>query len=574
MPELEEEALDNRGRNITLGVFGAIILLIAALVFNNYRIKQDRIAGMQSADPALQAAKAREMMQGFTNNGHIAEQLQGERPSVRSAAVHALLALATSPNTDAKTRQDAAKLTVPFMKDSDQPVKDEAIQALTAMGPETAVDAVTEALNDGDGAVKGGAQTVCQNFRAESLPAILAFSGKNGAGARLRNGHRATAGNALVEIAKQDPRYKTVIILGEEAVQARERGMTPEQSHQALQQFLGITKPLVIKPEERVYGVVDYLDPNQANEDDQNNAISILDRMGDNRAVPFLIPRVDSPPTRRAAVGALGRIGDKRATPILLKYLPQDETNRQELVIALGKIADPAATDDLIRYGLGSVSAPVRTAAADSLRNIGIQAGPQQGAVIQKLIAAATTNDPQDPAAYKAEGAVRALAGLKVPAATQVAIGGLKHASNNVREAAAASLGESGDPSVIAPLINSFVDKNGRVAGFAATSVSALGAKAVPQLVTALSDPARVYWASRALGYVGAPAVQPLRQALLSGSPAGALAAANLLGDLGDAGAIDMLKQALATRPDPDFQFAASSSIQRLSGGSAGAAGA
>src|SRR5688572_6537209 len=90
----EDEALDSRGRNITLAIFGGIVLLIAALVFNNYRIKQDRIAGMKSTDPARQAVKALEMMRGATNDGFVAEQLQGERPSVRMAAVRALRALA------------------------------------------------------------------------------------------------------------------------------------------------------------------------------------------------------------------------------------------------------------------------------------------------------------------------------------------------------------------------------------------------------------------------------------------------------------------------------------------------
>src|SRR5947209_5739513 len=132
---MEDEALDSRGRNVTLIIFGVIVLVIAGLVGNNYRIKVDRIAGMESGDPPREAAKVREMMEGFTNDGAIAEQLQGERPSVRMAAVRSLLALAQAPSTKDKDRKDAAKLTVPFMKDSDQAIKAFAVQALTTMGP-------------------------------------------------------------------------------------------------------------------------------------------------------------------------------------------------------------------------------------------------------------------------------------------------------------------------------------------------------------------------------------------------------------------------------------------------------
>jgi len=419
---------------------------------------------------------------------------------------------------------------------------------------------VVNALGDSDSNVKSNSQAVVQNFGAASIAPILAFSGDNGAKAVLRTGKRSFAGNALVEIAKKDERFKTGILFGQEAVDSTRRGLAPAQAQQELQQFLGLSSPLLVKPEDPVYGAVQYLPTSNANEDDQNNAISILDRMGDPRAVPHLIPKLDFPPTRRAAVGALGRLGDRRATERLVYYLPRDETNRQEIVIALGRIADPAATSTLIQHGLGSVSQPVRLAAADSLRNIGTPAIPQ-------LIAAAKGSDPNDPAYYKAEGAARALAGIRVPEATAVAVAALKHPSANVREAAAASLGESGSPSVIPSLVASFDDASGRVAGFAARSVSAFGKEAVPQLVNALSDPKRIYWASTAITYVGQDALPALEQKVLSGDPTAALAAARLLGDLGNPQVVPTLKQALSQRQDPDFAFAANNSILRLGGG-------
>lgn len=561
---MEDEALDSRGRNITLGVFGLAVVVIAGLVFNNYRVKQDRITGMKSGDPAVQAAKVHEMMVGFANDGAIAEQLQGERPSVRLAAVRALRALATQNSIPEKDRKDAAKLTVPFLKDSDQPVKDLASQSLVAMGPEIALDAAVGALGDSDAGIKGGVQGVCQSFAPYSILPLLAFSGKDGTKSVLRGGRRTFAGNALYEISKKDERWKSFIILGEEAVRAREKKLTPEQTRAELKAFLGAEKDLLGPKDDPIYGLVDYLDPTNGNEDDQNNAISVLDRIGDVRAVPFLVHNLDVPATRRAAVGALGRLGDKSATLPLLRYLPTDETNRLEIVIALGRIADPRATDALIMYGLGSVSRPVRSAASDSLRNIGAPALPA-------LVRAAQVPDPTDPGFYKVEGAARALAGLRLPQATQVAVSLLRHPAANVREAAADALAESRSPEVISPLIASFEDTDGRVSGFAARSVSAFGEQAVPQLVAALSSPKRVYWASMAIRYIGPPAFAALQQQVATGQAQGALHAASLLGSLGDARAIDTLKAALAKRPDPDFQFTANSSIDRLSGGESSA---
>src|SRR5215210_8083183 len=89
---MEEEPLDSRGRNITLAVFGLIVLVIAALVINNYRTKAGWIRALRSNDVAARRAAAEAMMR----KGHVAEQLQGDRPTVRSAAVRALRTVGTT----------------------------------------------------------------------------------------------------------------------------------------------------------------------------------------------------------------------------------------------------------------------------------------------------------------------------------------------------------------------------------------------------------------------------------------------------------------------------------------------
>src|SRR5947209_20229570 len=119
---MDEEVLDSRGRNITLVIFGAIALLIIALVWNNYRTKTGWIAAMKSEDVAAQKAAAEAMMK----RGQIAEQLQGQKPSVRIAAVRSLAQVKTP---------EAADQLFQFMKDSDTPVKDLTKKSLTDLGP-------------------------------------------------------------------------------------------------------------------------------------------------------------------------------------------------------------------------------------------------------------------------------------------------------------------------------------------------------------------------------------------------------------------------------------------------------
>src|SRR5947209_4302374 len=125
---MEEETLDNRGRGVTMAIAIAVVLIIVAIVANNYRIKGGWIGAMKGYETAGRQRAAREMME----RGDVAEQLQGEAPSVRAAAARALREVGTNK---------AAENLIPFMKDSDQPIKERAIQALVALGAPVSLQA-------------------------------------------------------------------------------------------------------------------------------------------------------------------------------------------------------------------------------------------------------------------------------------------------------------------------------------------------------------------------------------------------------------------------------------------------
>src|SRR5207302_1062658 len=116
-------------------------------------------------------------------------------------------------------------------------------------------------------------------------------------------------------------------------------------------------------------------------------------------------------------------------------------------------------------------------------------------------------------------GAVRALGGMKIPAATDGAIAALDDPEKSVREAAADALGASGDPRVVSSLSARFTDTDpdGRVQSAAARSVATFGSRAVPILIAALSsqNAARSYWAGQGLLLVGHSAVTPLGRLLV-----------------------------------------------------------
>lgn len=504
---MEDEPLDSRGRNITLAVFGLIVVVIAALVISNYRTKAGWVRDMQSDNVEAQRAAATAMMR----KGQVAEQLQGDRPSVRSAAVRALRAVGTTA---------AAEQIIQFFKDPDQPIKDQAKQAVVALGPQVALAPTVKALGDSDDSVRGRSDEALREWHDLSIDPVAQPNDPKKS--RLTDADAGpTAATCLKEIGKQNPGNTTKV-------------------QQAIYPFLDLRTPGVDEVVQvRVVQLLDGLDNQPTSVD----------------SVPQLIRMLQYPQTERAAVGALGRKKDKRATLALLPVL-QNPLIRSETVIALGKIADPRAVPELVKL-LGSYSEQVRSDTAEALRYIGPPAVPA-------LLVAVKSPD-----AYTRASAVTALGGIAAPAAQSAALAALKDKDANVRVAAATTLRQRPSPGSTEALIAAFDDPDGRVSDAAAETLTAIGKPAIPRLVASLdmsTNPARAYYANRALHLLASDSVGPLIQALRNPDPDVAAAAARILGDLGNAQAVGPLRTAAASSTSPEVRWAAERSARQLGG--------
>jgi HEAT repeat protein len=138
-----------------------------------------------------------------------------------------------------------------------------------------------------------------------------------------------------------------------------------------------------------------------------------------------------------------------------------------------------------------------------------------------------------------------------------------------VREAAAESLGDIGDPAAVGPLVSVLNDADPKVAAMAATSLGRLkAADAAPALLALLSRgaPESAAAAARALGDVGArQAAGTLSEALLNDKLESAVReeAAAALGKLKDPAALPALVSSL-NNPDDRIRWAAADGLGRL----------
>jgi HEAT repeat protein len=450
--------------------------------------------------------------------GQVAEQLQGQPPSIRMAAVQAL--------ADVHTPTAAIEI-IQFRKDPDEPIKDLAKVKLVEMGPAIVLKPALDALENSDDAIGTGVQDVL----------------KDGQFTQMKTPNQGD----MPLVAK--------------------RLMHPDARNNAVGILTDLKSPAIPY-------VVPYLHPNPAEligtstvEDVQLSAIGILDGINTPKGIegiPYLIEMLKYQHTQLRAVGALGRMpaeNTKSAILPLLKVLKENELIRGETVVALGNLADARAVPALVQL-LGSYSEELRGQTSEALHKI-LAVNPT---AIGPVVAAAKSPD-----AIVRAAAIEAIGAIPGPAAHAATLAALKDKDANVRIEAARGLSARKEPENVPALLAAFSDQDGRVGTEAARALAAVGKPAVPALIGALKaapGSPQAYYAQQALHDIRQDAAQSLIQAVRSGDDTTARFAAMLLGDLEGADVIAALRDA-AQRPSPEVRWAAQRSLQALLGASA-----
>src|SRR5438093_7315490 len=107
---VQTETPEGEGSTTSLIVFSVIALIVAFLAINSWRVRSGWLRDIKGDVPAARKAAAAAMM----SRGQVAEQLQGQPPSVRVAAVRALAEVGNPT---------AATEIIQFRKDPDDHVK-------------------------------------------------------------------------------------------------------------------------------------------------------------------------------------------------------------------------------------------------------------------------------------------------------------------------------------------------------------------------------------------------------------------------------------------------------------------
>lgn len=249
-----------------------------------------------------------------------------------------------------------------------------------------------------------------------------------------------------------------------------------------------------------------------------------LGQIGDARAVKPLIAATlkGSDNTRQTAAEALVMIGDAAVEVLCVALQDGDKSIRQRAAVALGGIGAARAAEPLAA-ALKDSEWFVRQTAAEALGKLGWEpANSEQSAVL--AIAQGDWND----AVNKGRASVKPL------------IAALKDSCSGVRESATKALGQIRDARAVEPLIAAAL-KDGNSNG----------------------DRYERRLAEDALVKIGAEAVEPLSAALTAGGEAVRAIAAKVLGQIGDARAVEPLIERLKS-PDPKIRRSTAVALRAL----------
>jgi HEAT repeat protein len=241
---------------------------------------------------------------------------------------------------------------------------------------------------------------------------------------------------------------------------------------------------------------------------------------------------------RCAAADALAEIKDLRIVDPLVRTL--NDTNRfvrHSVVMALCKVGTPAVQSLLANFGrgMGLFGLDLRIEALGKLR----------GCAVDFLLTKTEDTDENMRTA-----AVHGLSVFGDSRTVEPLIARLSDNCQYVREYAAKGLGETRDTRAVIPLIDKLGYEHKNVRKAAAAALGKIGdARAVePLLVRAINNNENWEVAqefSLALGNIGAPAVEPLKEKLKQSAACGRRAAAEALGRTRDVRVVERLLEVL-----------------------------
>ena len=314
-------------------------------------------------------------------------------------------------------------------------------------------------------------------------------------------------------------------------------------------------------------------------------AMVALGQIGDARAIESLIAMLKDADDgmRSAAADALGQIGDTLAVEPLIAVLQDSHDQvRYSAACALLKVGDARAVEPLIA-ALKGVDRKLSVVAAGALGQIGdaraveaLTAALKRGIYRETPQAAAAalfrigtpavgplSSALKDSDSDVRKSAVQVLASIGAACAVEPLFAALKDSHEGVRRAAAEALGRIGDARAVEPLISMLNaedkkdgDKHARRA--AADALTKIGWRPGKDQVSVAYWGAKEQW-WECIG-IGAPAVDPLIDALRGGSAV----AASALGQIGDARAVEPLIAALVDERQTVRAEAAAEALGRI----------
>lgn len=273
-------------------------------------------------------------------------------------------------------------------------------------------------------------------------------------------------------------------------------------------------------------------------EDTRQEVMRALTRIGPQAMESMLLEAThDRPLIRRGIVETLGNLHDPRATDPLIRALCDDDRRvREEAARALGKAGDPKAIGPLISL-LNDPYGQVRNEAVRTIVSLGQPA-------ISPLIEALVSEEAEVP--QRAAFALVQIGRVSVGPLIE----GLSATNPATRKGSAGILGHIRDKTAIPALIGTLNDPDRDVRREIIKALAELGAAPVGPLIEVFrtGEPLARYGAMEALWMIGAQALPPLRDALADDNPDVRKRTALLLGETGDASAIEALNNAMRDR--------------------------